>query len=134
MNNETILFFDGVCGLCNRVVDFLIQRDKRHHLKFSPLQGNTAKKALPANLTSKDEYATVVLWDKGDLYLKSTAALKAIELTGGVWGFMAKLGFVFPRFFRDMVYDIIATNRYQIFGKKEACRIPTKEERQFFLD
>ena len=131
MSDQPIIFFDGVCGLCNRAVDFLIRRDKKRMFLFAPLQGATAKGELPEHLLAKTD--TIILKGKEQIYIKSTAILEIFKRIGGVWRFTA-LFYVFPKIFRDWLYDIVANNRYKVFGKKESCRIPSPEEREVFLD
>jgi len=124
------IFFDGVCGLCNKSVDFIIRHDTNRVFSFAPLQGETAAKILPSkDITNLD---TLVLSDEKGIHYRSTAALRiAWHLGGGLTLFAAF--FVIPRFLRDPVYNLIAKNRYRMFGKKDSCRIPSPEERSFFL-
>ena len=131
---KRVLFFDGVCGLCNRVVDYLIRQDKERYLKFAPLQGRSAHQFLPPEFLNQPDYATVVLWDEGKIFLRSEAALRALIYCGGIWTVLGRLGLFVPRFLRDGVYNLVARNRYQIFGKRDSCRIPTAQERSYFLD
>lgn len=126
-----IVFFDGVCGLCNSFVDFLIKRNKRGQLKFSPLQGSAAQQLLKEEYTQK--LGTIVYYRNGEILTKSTAALRVYADLGGLRSIVFIL-FIFPRFIRNTVYDYIARNRYKWFGKKESCRIPSPEERQYFID
>lgn len=129
--SQPILYFDGVCGLCNGFVDFLIARDRNRVLRFATLQGPTAQKNLPKNLTQ--DLTTFVLHDSRGTFLYSTAVLQAVAKLGGLWKLVSIL-LVFPRGLRDWVYRWIAKNRYAWFGKRQACRIPTEEERARFLD
>lgn len=133
MPNETmdsiqnIIYFDGECGLCNKFVDFLISKDKKNILFFSPLQGLTASKS---SLFVQNEQ-TVIL-QTGTRYLKkSSAAIEAISLLGGGWK-LTKVFLLFPRVFRDWIYDVIARNRFSLFGKT-SCRIPKPSEKHKFL-
>ena len=125
-----VIFFDGVCGLCNGFVDFMLKVDKDKLFYFSPLQSEYAKTHLPENYTQILD--SIVYLDNGALLTKSDAVLKILGEMGGIWKISA-IGKVFPRFFSHFVYDLVATNRYKIFGKKENCRIPTPEERSRFL-
>ena len=125
-----VVLFDGVCGMCNRSVDFLMSIDSRNLLLFSPLQGEFAAKE------EKDETAdlsTIVFYDDGTLHRRSGAVLRILGQMGGMWS-SAYLLLVVPAPVRDWVYGLIARNRYKFFGKREACRMPTKEEREKFLD
>ena len=124
----TIVFFDGVCGLCNGFVDFLVQHDRTRVLRYAPLQGTTAAQVerLPRRFDS------VVVVHGHQVLVKSDAALTVLSRLGGVWRLTAVVR-VIPRALRDSVYDLIARNRYRWFGKHEACRIPTADEAAWFL-
>lgn len=126
-----IVFFDGVCGLCNTSVDWLLRHDKNQRLLYAPLQGKAASEQLsPERLSDLD---TIVYFRKGKELLRSDAALYVLKDLGGAWKLL--FGFiVIPRFIRDGIYKWVSRNRYKWFGKKEACRIPTKAERARFLD
>lgn len=131
MSEKPIIFFDGVCGLCNRAVDFLIRRDKNRLFRFAPLQGKTASIVLPSALLDQPE--TIVCKNGDVLYYKSNAILHILIQIGGGWK-LAVLLYVIPKFIRDLCYDMVAHNRYKVFGKKESCRLPSPEEREVFLD
>lgn len=127
-DDKPIVFFDGVCGLCNSFVDFVIKRDKHAIFKFAPLQGDSAKNAG----FSLAQYNSVVLYKEGRFYLKSTAALNILSELGGFYSLL-KILLIIPAFIRNAVYDFIAAKRYSWFGKRETCRIPGPEERLRFL-
>lgn len=125
-----VLFFDGHCNLCNHVIDFLIRRDRRGVLNYAPLQGKTAKVKLSPDLY--ESLPSVVLLDGDEVYLRSGAALRAIAMLGGIYS-LAKIFLLVPTPLRDFVYDLIANNRYKLFGRRETCRLPTPEEKERFL-
>ncbi len=127
---ERIIFFDGVCGLCNRFVDRLLRIDRGGVFRFAPLQGSTAHDRLPIGLA--DALSSVVYLREGVVLTRSTAALRILIDLGG-WRTLHRLWFIFPRALRDAVYDWVALNRYKWFGKREVCRLPTQEERARFL-
>jgi len=127
---KQILFFDGVCGLCNRVVDFLMRISAEHSLKFAPLQGATAKEILPKKYV--ENLDTLVYFRDGKLWTKADAVARILQDIGGIWALAAVLRFL-PAFVTNFGYDLVATNRYKIFGKKASCRMPTPEERARFL-
>lgn len=128
---QRIVYFDGVCNVCNTFVDFLIRRDHKRILKYAPLQGETAKKRVPAELISS--LSTVVLEDEhGVLSTESTAAIKTIASLGGVYALISVF-LILPKFLRDWVYRWVADHRYLWFGKRDTCRLPTPEERAQFL-
>jgi predicted DCC family thiol-disulfide oxidoreductase YuxK len=126
-----IVFFDGVCLLCNGFVDYLLRRDVERHFRFGPLQGAHARELLPAEL--HQELNTVVLWSQGQVFTRSDAVLLVLTQLGGAWGALRVLWIV-PRPLRDLVYRFVAGNRYSWFGKRDTCRLPTPEERGRFVE
>jgi predicted DCC family thiol-disulfide oxidoreductase YuxK len=106
-------------------------RNRKGILKFSPLQGNTAKQKLAAE--QFQDLDSIVYYSEGKVHRKSSAVLKIMNDLGG-WGILLNIFWLIPRFVRDFFYDIIARNRYKWFGKKESGRMPTREERTHFLD
>ena len=130
MAKERVIFFDGVCGLCNGFVDFVLPRDKNKALLFSPLQSEKAAEYLSPELV--EDLTTIVFYDAGKIYVRSEAVLRALAYLGSFWKILP--GFlVLPAFIRDSLYRFIATNRYRWFGEKETCRLPTADERERFL-
>jgi predicted DCC family thiol-disulfide oxidoreductase YuxK len=126
-----IVFFDGVCGLCNKTVDFLVQWDKDHRLRYAPLQGYTARRLLSTMYI--EDLDSVVYYRDGQYLVRSTAVLRLLLDVGGWWKLLS-IFLILPAFVRDFVYYFIARRRYKWFGKRDACRMPTKEERALFLD
>lgn len=131
LENSPIVFFDGVCGLCNSFVNILLSEDRNQVLKFSPLQGQTAKAKLPKDLSA--DLKTMAFFRNDRLYTKSDAALEVLKTIGGIFSLFYIFKFI-PRFIRDAAYDFISKNRIRWFGQSESCRMPTKEERVLFLD
>ncbi len=129
---ERIVFFDGVCGLCNHTVDFLLRRDAEEILRFAPLQGTTATQMLPQDV--RDRLDTIAYYRIGQRYYRSTALLRVLRDLGGFWGVLGVLLWVIPSPLRDAGYRCVSVLRYRIFGKRAACRVPTSEERARFLD
>lgn len=127
---QSVLFFDGICGLCNRFVDFVLKNDRSAKLLFSPLQGEVAKSRLPKDITVNLQ--TVVYLKEQQVLIKSDAVIEVLSDLGGVFK-IAKIFKILPRFARDFVYDLIARQRYFLFGQRETCRIPTAEERARFI-
>lgn len=126
-----IIFFDGVCGLCNRFVDFVIRRDHQGVFLFAPLQGETARSRLSEEDVS--QLSTMVLADEAGLHRRSTAAVRILCRLGTGWKAAGFLLAMIPRPLREVGYGLVARCRYALFGKKEACRLPTPDERARFL-
>lgn len=132
IDEKQIILFDGVCNFCNFWVNFVIKRDKKDKFRFAALQSEKAKEFSEKFNFDTSSMNTFVLIDGDHLYTKSTAALKICkQLTGPIKIFYPFI--ILPKFFRDLIYDLVAKNRYKIFGKRESCRIPTEEEKLKFL-
>ncbi|HEY1080316.1 MAG TPA: DCC1-like thiol-disulfide oxidoreductase family protein [Bdellovibrio sp.] len=131
VQSRNVVFFDGVCHLCNGFVDAVISRDKGHVLSFAPLQGSTAKELLPASDLMKLD--TVIFYEGGKIHHRSSAILKILTKLGGRYTLFG-LGWIIPGFLRDLLYKWIAKNRYAWFGERNMCRFPTPAERSYLLD
>ena len=132
-SNEHILLFDGVCNLCNGLVQFIIERDKEAVFKFSPLQSSYAQNQLKQLGLSRTDYDSIVYIKNKAVLIRSTAALHILKDLKGIW----RLFYIFiiiPLPIRDFFYTIIARNRYRFLGKRDVCMIPTQEIRQRFLE
>ena len=125
-----VIFFDGYCGLCNGFVDFMIKIDKEGLFKFSPLQSEYAK----SNLNPSDtlDLKSVVVLIVGKSYRKAEGVFKALTSIGGVWKMAAILN-SFPNSILNFGYELVAENRYRLFGKRDTCRLPTQEEKSRFI-
>ncbi len=129
--NKPIIFFDGVCSLCNGFVDFIFKFDKKEKLLVASLQGQSAKEKLSDEYI--DDMNTIVLLMDGEIYTKSQAVLKAVKLFGLPWSLLSVF-LIVPAFIRDFIYKKVSKNRYKLFGKKDSCRMPTQSEKERFLD
>jgi len=130
-SSPPIVFYDGVCNLCDAFVDFAVRHDRRAVFRYAPLQGTTAAAYLDP--TFREMLTSVALLDDGTVYRKSDAALRVLAGMGGAWR-LALIFLLVPLPIRDWVYDHVAHNRYRWFGKRTSCRIPTPEERGRFLE
>ena len=133
IQEQKIILFDGVCNLCNRSVNFILQREKEPIFQFASIQSESGQKLLAWCGLPKDYSEAVVLIDRGKVYLGSTAALKIGQQLSFPWSLLSSAGFLVPTFIRDWVYKQIATHRYQWFGKRNVCMIPTENLRARFL-
>lgn len=130
-NSTPIVFFDGVCGLCNSTVDFVLRRDPEGRLRFAPLQGETAAALLPA--ADRETLDSLVFWDRGQLHRRSSAVVRILWQLGPFWRVVGSLLWVIPLPLRNAGYRLVAKLRYRLFGKKETCRLPTPAERSRVL-
>ena len=130
--SATVLF-DGVCGLCNRSIDFLLRHDRLGALRFAALQSPAAQALLRQHGLHAAELSSVVVIADGCVYHRSDAVVHALRKLGGPWRVLAAALQVLPRRWRDRGYEIIASNRYRWFGQRTSCRIPTAQERTRFL-
>lgn len=128
-----IILFDGVCNLCNASVNFVIDRDPDHRFKFASLQSDFGSKKLKAEGKDPSELSSIVFIEGDHLYHKSTAALKVARQLSGGWPLLYVF-IIIPRFLRDMIYDLIAKNRYRWFGRQDACRMPSPDVQTRFID
>ncbi len=129
---NAIVLFDGVCNFCNDSVNFIIERDSTQYYKFAPLQSEIAERLLEKHRISRSETDSIVLIENDRAYTHSSAALKIARRLDGVWS--ALYGFIIvPKLIRDFFYSLFAKYRYKLFGKKEACMVPTPEVRERFL-
>ena len=128
MKEEKIIVFDGVCGLCNYAVTLLINIDTQKRFKYTALQGRYVEK-----LDIEEGIDSIIFYENGQLYYKSTAILRIVRSLGGLW-VTSGIFYIIPRFVRDYIYDSIAKYRYRIFGKEQICRMPKEGEEKLFLD
>jgi len=132
IKDKEIILFDGVCNFCNFWVNFVIKRDKKDLFRFASLQ---SEKSI--ELTSKFNFNALkqdtFILIKGDkFYTKSTAALMVCKELSSPIKILFPL-IIVPKIFRDFVYDLIARNRYKLFGRRESCRIPTDQDKLKFF-
>jgi len=127
-----VVFYDGQCGVCHGFVRFLLRRDDQSSFRFSPLQGDTAKKLAVSPQGDDPSQWTVILHDSQGVHAGSTASLRALRHLGGFWT-LTGLFLWIPRFLRDGAYQLFASNRYRLFGKANICEIPAPAHRSQFL-
>lgn len=130
---DNLILFDGVCNLCNASVNFVIDRDRKAKFSFASLQSEVGETLLRLNGGNHRELESVMLWKGGMLYKKSRAALEIARQLDGLWPALYFFR-LFPSFLRDIVYDLVAANRYRWFGKKNECRLPEPGVRQRFVE
>lgn len=131
--NERVIFFDGVCNLCNSSVRFVLRNNSNQSIKFATVQSELGKRTLTANNMSVDTFDSMLYLEDGKVYLKSTAALKIASQLSFPWKLL-QIFYLIPRPIRDWFYEQVAKNRYQWFGRQEMCLVPTDEIKDRFID
>ncbi len=134
---HVLVLYDGVCALCNRVVRFLLRRDRKDIFRFAPLQSRLAEAVLARHRLTSTTLDTVYLIEHYGraherVLSKSDAALHAARLLGGIWR-VASFFRILPRPVRDFLYHLVARSRYRVFGKYETCPLPDTQDRARFL-
>ena len=130
--NKGVVIFDGYCNFCSRSVLFILRRDKKGCFTFAASQTVEGKEILDRYRLGELARHSIVLIEQGMVYRKSTAALRiARHLTGG-WRVLYAFTII-PRKLRDFIYDLMARNRYRVFGMRDRCFVPEPEIRDRFL-
>lgn len=127
-----LILFDGVCNLCNASVQFIIKRDKKGIFRFASLQSDFAQQLLENFDTPEPKTDSVIYICGNKLYTRSSAALRIAKKLNAPWPGLYVF-IVIPPFIRNLIYDLIARNRYKWFGKKESCMVPGPELKSRFL-
>jgi len=134
MQSDTaVIFFDGVCNLCNSSVNFIIDRDSNRYFRYSALQSEAGQRFLNKHGLNATDFDSIVLFEDGQIFQKSTAALRIARKLDGLYPIFYAF-IVIPVKIRDFFYNLIAKNRYKWFGRRNECRIPTPELKSLFLD
>jgi predicted DCC family thiol-disulfide oxidoreductase YuxK len=137
-NSNTLVLYDGVCGLCNGLNQFLLKRDPNDHFRFASLQSEFAASLLKRyDINAVDLDTVYVVADYGQpgerLLARSDAILHILGRLGGVWG-LFRVGVALPKSLRDALYNVVARNRYRVFGKYDVCLMPEERYRKKFVD
>ena len=137
--SNPIILYDGVCGLCNSLVQFLLKHDKDGRLRFASLQSDFAEKVLRRHGFDAKDLDTLHVVENYDqpgerVLQRSDAILRAGRELGGFWSASSSVARIVPRPLRDLVYRFVATNRYRVFGKYDTCMLPDPNQRSRFLD
>ncbi len=127
-----IVLFDGVCNFCNGAVNSVIEHDKAGYFKFAALQSEIGKELSARYGIDQSETDSIILVEDEKVYTYSTGALRVAKHLNGVWAWTYAF-IIIPRPIRDLFYKLFARNRYRLFGKQDACMMPTPEIRARFL-
>jgi len=131
--DKKIILFDGVCNLCDSVVQFVIKRDKDDAFRFVALQSEIGREIIKYIGVDIAKTDSIILYEPGHAYYyKAEAAIKIAKEIGGLYSLLGLFSFL-PKSFSNMAYDYVARNRYKWYGKKTECMIPTPEMKAKFL-
>ena len=130
--NKGIILFDGYCNFCSRSVMFIIRRDRKAHFTFAPSQTPGGQKTIQEFHLGELARHSIVLIEQGNVYKKSSAALRIARRLDGAWS-LFYIFMIIPKRIRDGMYDLIARNRYRLFGMRDRCFVPDPELRERFL-
>jgi len=131
--NKKIILFDGVCNLCDGLVQFIIKHDKKDIFRFIALQSELGIEICNFIGVDRNKTDSIILYHPGvAYYYKSSAALEIADELGGIYSLMSIFK-ILPEKLRNYIYDYIAKNRYKWYGKKESCMIPTAAFKGKFL-
>jgi predicted DCC family thiol-disulfide oxidoreductase YuxK len=138
-SSNPIIFYDGVCGLCNRLVQFVLKRDSRDRFRFAALQSPFADrilKRLGADPRDLDTVYVVMNHNQPNerLAARSDAVVLILREMGGFWKVLSFPIRLLPRWLRDWKYDLVARYRYRVFGKYDTCLLPQEKDKRKFLD
>lgn len=126
-----IILFDGVCNLCGNSVSLLIKYDKNNIFRFAAMQTKAGENIMQEYPILNDR-KSIILIKQGTVFYKSDAVIEIAKQING-WPSILKYGFLFPKFLRDGMYDLIAKNRYFLFGKKDTCSTPSEKDIKRFI-
>lgn len=133
IQQNDIILFDAICVICNGWARFLLRHDPNAQFKLASAQSPLGEKILEYYGMSTTHYTTMIVIINGQLFTESTALLKVLTRLGLPFSLM-KAGYLIPRPFRDFLYRSVALNRYKLFGQTDRCLIPSRENKQHFLE
>ena len=128
---NSVVLFDGVCNFCNGAVNFIIRHDSEKKFKFAALQSEIGLE-MRTKYNIPEDVDSIILIENDKTYMHSTAGLRIWKGLGGIWS-LAYVFIIVPAFIRDFFYKLFAKYRYRLFGRTEACMLPTPDVRERFL-
>ena len=131
-----VLLYDGVCGLCNRLVRFVLKRDPQARFRFASLQSDYAARILKSHGFDPQDLDTLYVAEEAGerVTARSDAVIFMLHELGGLWRAVSVALHIFPKPLRDWGYNVVARHRYRIFGRYETCLLPEKQYQDRFLD
>lgn len=131
-SQQPLLFFDGVCNLCNSSVKTIIKKDRHQKFKFASIQSDAAKEILLQLDDYNSDIDSIILLNNNRLFYKSSAVLRLCKILGGWYNFLL-IFWIIPKSIRNWMYDFVAKNRYRWFGKRESCILPSTDLKERFI-
>lgn len=129
---DNLVIFDGVCGFCTKLVQFILRHESDHVFRFAPMQSTTGSRIMRELGIDPSDAETFVVISGGEAFTRSDAALRLMNHLRGGWKALRILG-VLPRPMRDWAYGVVARNRYRWFGRFDQCMVPSPEIRERFI-
>lgn len=133
LQGHATILFDGVCNLCNASVNYIIDHDPDNRFRFASLQSEAGQAIAAEHGIDSSTLSSMILVEDGCAYQRSTAALRIARQLRGVTRLLWPL-IVLPAPLRDLGYRLVARYRYVLFGKREACRLPTEADQLRFIE
>lgn len=128
-----VILFDGMCNLCNKTIQFVIKNDPGHIYRFASFQSRFGSEMLQYFGINDKKFETFILLENGNIYDRSTGALRVCKRLKGGWKMLCMF-LIVPKFIRDFVYNVIAQNRFRLFGRASVCWVPTPELQKLFYN
>ena len=127
-----IIFFDGVCNLCNFWVKYIVRNDPEGIFYFTSLQSDFSRNFLAQN-NIKSDFETIIFFTQEKFLKESDAVVSILFKIGGFNRLLSRIIKLLPLKFRDGLYKFVSRNRYQLFGKKDHCMVPNESIKKRFL-
>ena len=123
--NKTIILFDGECAMCNNYILFVAKNDSDDNFRFLSIQNKKIIELKKTYAIEEDNISSICIIDNNKIKRKSRAVLKIVSMLKFPYNLLTVF-YIIPNFLRDIIYDLVAKNRYRIFGKVDECSIVKK--------
>lgn len=132
-SHAKIVFFDGVCNLCNNSIDYIIRHNKEQDLHFCSLQSNFAKSFLSDYEIDTEKLSSLIYYENSSISIEADAVFQICKNLSGLPAKIIRIASILPSWITSRLYRFTAKKRYSIWGKRSTCRIPSKEETNRFI-
>tara|TARA_Y100001978_G_scaffold50916_1_gene45727 strand:- start:787 stop:1209 length:423 start_codon:yes stop_codon:yes gene_type:complete len=124
--NKTIILFDGECAMCNNYILFVAKNDSDDNFRFLSIQNKKINRLKKIHFIDTENISSIYIIHNNEIKSKSKAVLKIVSMLKFPYNLLTVL-YIIPNFLRDIIYDLVARNRYRIFGKIDECSIVKKQ-------